>query len=121
MKNYILNKVIVSVLLVTSSYADILIPKANSSSEHNRIEEIMTKIFYDELFKISKDLKPEEEVKKAKFSINDGRRGKMIIEMLKQKNREKIARMRGLDPSKATSGEALVAAQREKNKEDARE
>ena len=118
MKNYILNKVIVSVLLVTSSYADILIPKANSSREHKRIEEIMTKIFYDELFKISKDLKPEEEVKKAKFSINDGRRGKMIIEMLKQKNREKIARMRGLDPSKATSGEALVAAQREKNKEE---
>lgn len=99
------------------TYARLITPNNISNSEHKKIEGILTKKIYDELYKRTKGLKPEVEVKKAKISINDGRRGKMIIEMLKQKNREKIARMRGLDPSKATSGKAIVEQQQDRNRE----
>ena len=94
-----------------------LTPRSMKSRDHERIEDVLTKIFYEEIYKRAGKLKPEEEVKKAKFSVNDGRRGKMIIEMLKQKNREKIARMRGLDPGKASSGDELVTQQKQRNKD----
>lgn len=105
-------------IFVSTSFAKTIVPGQKSGSDEQRIQNILTNIFYDEIYKRAKDLKPEDEVKKVKFSINDGRRGKMIIEMLKQKNREKIARMRGLDPKDAKSGESLIAQQREKNKEE---
>jgi len=92
--------------------AGVLKPSDHSSIEQNKIAEILTNVFYEELYKRTKHLKPEIEVKKRKISINDGRRGKMIIEMKKQRNREKIARLRGFDPKKVKSGADLVKLQK---------
>jgi len=113
-------KAFVYLLLLTlipiKSYSAVIIPKKKSSKEQKRIAEILTNVFYEELYKRTKGLKPEVEVKKAKISINDGRRGKMIIEMMKKKNRERLALKAGFDPDKVKSGADLVKLKKEDNK-----
>ncbi len=98
-------------ILFTSSLAG----HASEPSPQAR-EEILMKSIFDEIYLVAKDLRPEEEVKKAQISPNSGRRGTFIIEQMKQKNREKLARMRGIDPSKVKSGKDLVKLQAEENK-----
>ncbi len=93
-----MKKLILSFFIISSVNAMILIPKSSQFSKQSKMEDILTNVFYEELYKRTKDLKPEVEVKKAKISLNDGRRGKLLIERMKQKNREKLARMRGFDP-----------------------
>lgn len=106
---------ILFILLCLTTKAAVLVPKSNTSKKHKRIESIITKTFYDELYKRTKKLKPAIEVKKAKISINDGRRGKLIVEMMKQRNRERLAKKRGLDPSNASSGADLLKQQKTQN------
>ena len=43
-----------------------LTPRSMKSRDHERIEDVLTKIFYEEIYKRAGKLKPEEEVKKAK-------------------------------------------------------
>lgn len=93
------------------------------SNDHKKVREIVTNVFYEEVFSLVKDIPPESVVPKEleepenKKTLNDGRRGKLIIEMLKQKNREKLARMRGFDPDKVKSGKDLIKMQQDDNKE----
>jgi C1A family cysteine protease len=65
---------------------------------------------YSEIYKRTKNIKVEdvksEEPKRE--SLNSGSRGKMILERIKAKNREKLARMRGLDPREIKSGADIV-------------
>jgi C1A family cysteine protease len=102
---------------LSNTFAVIVGPSNFSSNQHKKVEEIITNVIYEQLYEKTKNLKPEEVVKKVKkVSLNDGRRGKSIIEKLKQKNREKLARMRGFDPDKVKSGKDLVKMQKADNK-----
>jgi C1A family cysteine protease len=107
---------ILSFIFSTSTFSALISAKDTNSAEQKRISEILTNVFYEEIFKRTKGLKPEIEVKKAKISINEGRRGKMIIEMMKQRNRERLALKSGFDPSKVKSGSDLVKMKKEDNK-----
>lgn len=100
------------------SQAKTLYPKNFSNKKHAEIKEILNNIFYEELYKRVKDLKisaPKNVDNKT--SINEGRRGKMIIEKLQQKNRERLAKLRGFDPDKVKTGEDLVKLQKQDNKD----
>jgi C1A family cysteine protease len=104
------------------SFAASLSPKNVNSSEHNKVSEIITNVFYEEIFSLVKDIPPEKLVAptpkpKKKMTLNQGKRGKYIIEQLKQKNREKLAKMRGFDPDKVKSGGDLIKMQQKDNKE----
>ncbi len=84
-----------------------------SQSEY---ESIIIKSIYKEMYKRVKKI-PQEELKtEKKESIKPKSRGSLIIEQMKAKNRAKIARMRGLDPSKISSGADLVNGQKKANK-----
>ena len=111
-------------LAFSSTYirAEILSPKKFDSAEHHKVSEIITNVFYEELFSLVKDIEPEKIVAQyskpvVKKSPNQGLRGKQIIEQLRQKNREKLAKMRGFDPDKVKSGKDLIKMQQEDNKE----
>lgn len=113
--------IVFSIFLISSlSFAALISPKKSHSNKQSKMTEILTNIFYEELYKRTKDLKPENVVIKvmppSKSSLNDGKRGKKIIEMMLQKNREKLARMRGYDPEKVKDGKDIVKLQKEDNK-----
>jgi C1A family cysteine protease len=108
---------ILSIILTPIAFSSILVNKNQNSSKQTQLTEILTNIFYEELYKKTKGLSPEVEVKKSRVSLNNGLRGKMIIERMKQKNREKIARMRGFDPDKVKRGSDLVKLQKDDNKD----
>ena len=108
---------LILLLFSYTSFGAVLIPKSYSSPKHKKIVDLITKSFYDELYDLVKDLKPSEEVKKANVSLNGGKRGKMIIEEMKRKNRERLAKMRGYDPKDIKSGEDLVNVQKQDNKD----
>jgi C1A family cysteine protease len=65
---------------------------------------------YSEIYKRTKNIKVDDREKKEpkQESLNSGSRGKMILERIKAKNREKLARMRGLDPRKIKSGADII-------------
>ena len=115
-------KLITIILLLVSNYlhATLLKPSSFTSNEDMKIQNIISNVIYDEIYKISKNinLKPIKVIseKQNSTSLNNGKRGEMIIEMMKRKNREKIAKLRGLDPTKADSGSDLVEQQRKRNK-----
>ncbi len=114
-------KLLVLALALYSGHvlAVVISPTHYNSAKHTKISDAVISSFYEELYKETKDLRPEEVVKEIvvqKKSVNEGRRGKMIIEMMKQRNREKLAAMRGYDPSKVKSGKDLVKMQQDDTK-----
>lgn len=52
-----------------------------------------------------------------KTSLNDGRRGKMIIEQIKKKNREQLAIKQGISPEDIKSGKDIVKKKKDQNKQ----
>ena len=70
---------------------------------------------YNEVYKRVKNIKIEIP-KDKKESINSGSRGSILIERVKQRNREKLAKMRGIDPRKVKSGSDIVKSQIQDNK-----
>lgn len=111
-------KLLVTFLFIfsTTCYSKILTPQNNNNNRHNEVKEILNNIFYEQLYERVKDLKIPK-TKSSKTSINEGKRGKMIIEQIKQKNREKLAKIRGFDPDQVKSAKDLVNLQKEDNKE----
>ncbi|MDH5415360.1 MAG: hypothetical protein OEW87_14585 [Flavobacteriaceae bacterium] len=98
--------------------AVIVSPNDYNSQRHLKESQAVISSFYEELYQQTKDLKPQEEVKKVvRSSPNAGRRGKLIIEQMKQRNREKLAAMRGYDASKVKSGKDLIKMQKDDNKQ----
>ena len=73
---------ILFIALIPMSFGAVLVNKKYSSHKQTKMTEILTNIFYEELYARTKGLKPEVEVKKSKVSLNNGRRGKMIIEKM---------------------------------------
>ncbi|MBT4790763.1 MAG: C1 family peptidase [Halobacteriovoraceae bacterium] len=87
-----------------------------SLQQQNDYSEIIINTIYEELYKRTKDLRPTIKSKKSDASINQGRRGKLVLERIKQRNRERIALMHGHDPSKVKKGKDLVKLQIKENK-----
>lgn len=96
--------------------AAVITPQIYNNSLHNENVEIITNSIFEELLKKTKGLKPPEELVKKKKSVNNMSRGKKMIEEMKRRNREKLAKMRGIDPDKVKSGADIVKAQKEDNK-----
>lgn len=90
-----------------------LLSLANSAEE---LQDILLNSIYDELLVEMKDVKPPKFLSK-KNSINNGGRGRLIIERMKQKNLEKLAKLRGVDPSQVKSGKDIVKLSKKQNKE----
>lgn len=88
----------------------------NATLNQKEYESILTKSIYKEMYKriknVSTDIKEEVEVQ----TVKNLSPGEIMIEKMKAKNRAKIARMRGLDPSKIKSGEDIVNGQKKANK-----
>lgn len=80
-------------------------------------EDMILNALYYELYKrveaIEKKM-PKPAPKKS--SINQGQRGKMIVQRLKAQARAKIAKSKGLDPEKFKSGKDIVKGQVDDNK-----
>lgn len=110
---------LLSNVLFLNANANLIIPKSKNSRHHNDVQEILTNTIYDEILKRSEKLLPLIKKKESnkQGSVNEGKRGRMIIEEMKQRNREKLALMRGVDPSKVKSGADIVKMQQSNNKE----
>ncbi len=110
-----MNVWILILLFSLNSYGEVLKPKPafNSVSSNS---DLFLKSIYEEIFERVKFIKIEEPVQNNPKSVNNGERGKLIIEQLKQKNRERIARMRGQDPGQVKSGKDIVSNQKLENK-----
>ncbi|MEE2671562.1 MAG: C1 family peptidase [Bdellovibrionota bacterium] len=111
-------KWIVFVIFCSSAFAKTYHPKVKSSQAHTEVEEIVTNSIFEELIRITKDLKvPKELVEvEKKSSLNEGRRGKQLIEEMKRKNRERLAKKRGINPDEVSSGKDLVKKVKADNK-----
>lgn len=111
-------KVLLLVLLLSTAQAKSLYPRDYNSNQHKELAEVITNTIFEELIEVTKDLKPPKkfEDEPRKSSVNQGRRGKLMIEEMKRRNREKLAKMRGINPDQVKSGKDLVKAQKEDNK-----
>lgn len=105
-----------SLLLVLPIAAKTYYPCTMQSNTHDDKSEIIINSIYEELIKITKDLEPPKHLKEKKISVNNMSRGKKMIEEMKRRNREKLAKMRGINPDKVKSGADIVKAQQEDNK-----
>lgn len=104
------------ILLSLTLEAKTLSPSSYQSATHKDNVEVITNSIFEELLVITKNLTPPKELKKKKTSVNNMSRGKKMIEEMKRRNREKLAKMRGIDPDKVKSGADIVKAQKEDNK-----
>ncbi len=112
-----MHKILIFIIFVSSnSYGRILTPKKSFQPIQQKNEDLLVKSFYDDLLNLTKKLDLDLEVKKTKISVNDGKRGALIIERMKEANRKKLAKLRGQDPDKVKSGADLVKLQKEENK-----
>ena len=110
-------KYFIFLLFISHSYARIITPKKSYQSLQQKKEDLLVKSFYEDLLNLTKKLDLNIEVKKSSMvSVNDGKRGSMIIERMKEANRKKLARMRGQDPDKVKTGEDLVNLQKNENR-----
>jgi C1A family cysteine protease len=111
-------KIILFLITLSSSYAATLVPRNYSNTHHRELEEVITNTIFEELIKVTKDLKPPKNFKKEKrkSSLNRGKRGRALIEEMKRKNREKIAKRSGVNPDSVKSGNDLIKAKKEDNK-----
>lgn len=81
------------------------------------MEELLISSIFEELLENTKDLTPPKNLETKVDSPNQGSRGKLLIEEMKRKNREKLAKLRGVNPNAVESGSDLVKQQKLQNKE----
>lgn len=108
-------KWIIFMIAVQSAYGKNLYPKDYSSIKHKELGQVITNSIFEELIEITKELKPPREIKPVS-SVNQGRRGRLILEKIKKQNRERLAKMRGINPDEVQSGSDLVQKQKQNNK-----
>ncbi|MBH46909.1 MAG: hypothetical protein CME71_01925 [Halobacteriovorax sp.] len=110
-------KWIITLLMISSAYGKNLYPgDLKSGSDLDNLE-IITNSIFDELIIVTKGLKPPKQVEPKKESINNMSRGKQMIEQMKRKNREELAKKNGINPDEVKSGADLVKAAKEDNKQ----
>ena len=105
-----MNKLILTTCILFFScncLSSILMNSSINSKTHNDIQDLLKASFYSEIL---------DRVSKTKMSTTDnltpnrGARGRQIIEAIKQKNRESIAKMRGFDPEKIATSKDIISA-----------
>jgi len=110
-------KWILTLLLISSVHAKNLYPgDLNPISSKENIE-IITNSIFEELIAVTKGLKPPKELEPKKESVNNMSRGKKMIEEMKRRNREELAKKNGINPDEVKSGADLVKAAKEDNKQ----
>lgn len=108
------------ILTYSNIGAKVLRVSNENNSQHKKIEDILTNIFYEQIYERVKNVNPEEEVKKVKEFEKKPKvlkKGNLVIQEMLQRNREAIAKKRGIDPSKAKSGKDIIKIQKNENKE----
>lgn len=104
-------------LLLSSAHAKNLYPgDLNPTSSKENIE-IITNSIFEELIAVTKGLKPPKDLEPKKESVNNMSRGKKMIEEMKRRNREELAKKNGINPDEVNSGADLVKAAKEDNKQ----
>jgi len=91
------------------SYGEVISPRKNTIKQKRSVENLLTKIFSEEIYKKISKLNIIEKVKPIS-------KGQLLLEQIKQKNRNKIAKMRGFDPKNIRSGSDIVKLQKDDNK-----
>lgn len=86
------------------------------SIDGKQVEEILMNSIFEQLIKETKDLRPPKRFVKKK-RVKQMSRGRKIIEEMKRRNREKLAKLRGINPHKVSSGKDIVKLQKKQNKE----
>lgn len=110
-------KWILSLLIITSAHAKNLYPGDLSPAGNTDNVEIITNSIFEELIEVTKGLKPPKELAPKKESINNMSRGKRMVEEMKRRNREALAKKNGINPDEVKSGSDLVKAAKEDNKQ----
>ncbi|MDA8792028.1 C1 family peptidase [Bacteriovoracaceae bacterium] len=103
-------------LSYSSSHEKVIKPMDFSSAIHQTKQELILNGIYEAILKVSEKELIKEEKEKPKSSLNEGRRGTMIVEEMMRKNRERLAAQSGLDPNQAKSGKDIVNFQKKDNK-----
>ena len=92
-------------------------PKDFESKLHKETLEIVTNSIFEELIEITKGLKvPKKYSQKKEAPKKEMTRGQKMIEEMKRKNREKLAKKRGINPDEVKSGSDLVNKVKSDNK-----
>lgn len=113
----IFSRVIICFLFVSHSlFCRLIEPRLFSDDKHKEKVEIIINFIFEELIKKTSEMPTPEFLKPKKTSVNNMKRGSQLIEEMKRRNREKIAKMRGINPDKVKSGKDLVKAQKDDNK-----
>lgn len=104
-------------LFITSAHAKNLYPTNFSPAAEKDNVEIITNSIFEELIEVTKGLKPPKELAPAKVSINNMSRGNKMVEEMKRRNREELAKKSGINPDEVKSGSDIVKATKEDNKQ----
>lgn len=110
-------KWLIPLLLITSVQAKNIYPNDYSSVLGNDTVEIITNSIFEELLEATKGLKPPKELEPKKESVNNMSRGKQMVEEMKRRNREALAKKNGINPDEVKSGADIVKAAKEDNKQ----
>ncbi len=110
-------KLLIIFLLISQVQAKNLYPGNLNPAISNDNIEIITNSIFEELISETKGLKPPKELAPKKEYVNNMSRGKKMIEEMKRRNREELAKKNGINPDKVKSGADLVKAAKEDNKQ----
>lgn len=110
-------KWLIPLLLISSANAKNYYPKDHSSAVNRDNVEVITNSIFEELISVTKGLKPPKELAPKKESVNNMSRGKLMVEEMKRRNREELAKKSGINPDEVKSGKDLVKAAKEDNKQ----
>lgn len=109
-------KLILTLLLISSAHAKNLYPGDLNTATNKENIVIITNSIFEELITVTKGLKPPKELEPKKESVNNMSRGKKMIEEMKRRNREELAKKNGINPDEVKSGADIVKAAKEDNK-----
>lgn len=110
-------KWLIPLILISTASAKNIYPNNYSSAVGNDTVEIITNSIFEELLEATKGLKPPKELAPKKESVNNMSRGKQMVEEMKRRNREALAKKSGVNPDEVKSGKDLVKAAKEDNKQ----
>lgn len=96
--------------------SSLFLESAIASLSQKEMEDLLLNSIYSELYTRVEKIPQNENVDSKKTSPNAGKRGSLLVEQMKEKNRIKLAKMRGIDPNLAKSGKDLVKLQKKDNK-----
>lgn len=94
----------------------IFIKPSYASLSQTELEDLLLNSIYSELYNRVEKIPQTETESNKRTSPNAGKRGALLVAQMKEANRIKLAKMRGIDPNLAKSGSDLVKLQKADNK-----